>query len=306
MEMVTVKKQKRIKDRDESIVRVIAYIVLTVAALCSVAPFLMLLSASFSSEASLMQHGYGFFPREFSGQSYKYIFAAFGQIGKAYLVTIGATVIGTFLSVMITSMFAYGLLQKDVPGKKVIMIVMVITMLFNGGIVSSYIIWNNYMKIGNTYLAYIFPNLLMNGFTVILVLSYYRTSISQELMEAARIDGASEMCIYLKIILPLSTPILATVGLMSALAYWNDWTNGLYYIDDESKYSVQLLLNRINQSVDFLANNPNVGAMLKGDALPTISVRMTIALIGVLPILAAYPFFQKFFAAGLTLGGVKG
>ncbi len=300
------KKKFKIKEKDVFVVKIIAYVILTLLALCSILPFFMLVSASFSSEKALSLYGYGFFPREFSVESYKYVFAAGGQIGKAYLITIGVTIIGTVLSVMITSMFAYGLMQKDLPGKSVIMIIMIITMLFNGGIVSSYIIWKNYIHIDNNIAAYIFPNLLMNGFNVILVLSYYRSSVATELLEAARMDGANEMFIYLRIMLPLSTPILATIGLMSALMYWNDWTNGLYYINNKDLYSVQLLLNRMNQSVDFLASNPNVGAMLGDAQLPTTSVRMTIALVGVLPILIAYPFFQKYFAAGLTLGGVKG
>lgn len=300
------KMKNKITAKDELAVKIIAYVVLSFMALCAIAPFVMLVSASFSSENALMNYGYRFFPKEFSVDSYVYIFAAWDSIGKAYLITIGVTVIGTTLSVLITSMFAYGLSSNDLPGKSIIMIILVITMLFSGGIVSSYIIWRNYIGIENTLAAYIFPNLLMNGFTVILVLSYYKTSISAELLEAARIDGAGEFYIYLKIMLPLSTPILATIGLMSALSYWNDWNNGLYYITDTSKYSIQLLLNKMNQNVEFLSSNPNIADQLGDVEIPSTSVRMTIALVGVLPILVAYPFFQKYFAQGLTLGAVKG
>lgn len=303
----TTPKQNRIRNRDEEIVRAIAYIVMTILAVFAVAPFVLLISASFSSENSLALNGYQFIPEEFSLEAYKYIWAARDTIGKAYLMTVLVTAVGTTLSVVITSMLAYSLIQKGVPGQKLISLMLVITLLFNGGIVASYIIWTNIFKIKNTIFALILPNLLMNGFSVILVMSYFK-GISPEIIEAARIDGASEIKTFFTIMMPLSKPILATVGLMSALAYWSDWTNGLYYItsDHPELYTIQLLLNRMNQSVEFLAQNPNVAAQFGNIGLPTASVRMAIALVGVLPVMIAYPFFQKYFVAGLTQGGVKG
>ncbi len=308
MKKYTTPKHNRIRNRDEEIVRVIAYIVMTILAVFAVAPLILLLSASFSSEESLAMNGYQFIPAEFSLDAYKYIWAARDTIGTAYLMTIFVTFVGTFLSVIITSMLAYALIQKGIPGQKAISLLLIITLLFNGGIVASYIIWTNVFQIKNTIFALIFPNLLMNGFSVILVMSYFKTSISPEIIEAARIDGASEMKTFFMIMLPLSKPILATVGLMSALAYWGDWTNGLYYItsDHSELYTIQLLLNRMNQSVEFLSQNPSVAAQFGNVGLPTASVRMAIALVGILPVLIAYPFFQKYFVAGLTQGGVKG
>ncbi len=286
----------------------IAYIVMTILAVFAAAPIVILISASFSSEASLSLYGYEFIPRDFSLDAYKYIWAARDTIFRAYFMTVLVTAIGTTLSVVITSMLAYALIQKGVPGQKLITVLLIVTMLFNGGIVASYIIWTNLFHVKNSIFALLLPNLLMNGISVILVMSYFKTSISPEIIEAARIDGASEMRIFTKIMLPLSTPILATIGLMSALIYWGDWTNGLYYIssDHSELYTIQLLLNRMNQSVEFLAQNPNISAQFGNVGMPTASVRMAIALIGVLPILVAYPFFQKYFVAGLTQGGVKG
>ena len=298
----------RIHYRDEEIVRKIAYVVMILLTVFAVAPLVLLVSASFSSEAALTTGGYRFWPAEFSLDAYRYIWAARDTIGRAYLMTILVTAVGTTLSVVITSMLAYALIQKGIPGQKLIMALLVLTLLFNGGIVASYIIWTNIFHIKNTIFALLLPNLLMNGFSVILVMSYYRTSISPEIVEAARIDGASELKIYFSIMVPLSKPILATIGLMSALAFWGDWTNGLYYITAEHSelYTIQLLLNRMNSSIEFLAQNPNVAAQFGSVGLPSASVRMAIALVGVLPVLIAYPFFQKYFVAGLTQGGVKG
>lgn len=300
--------RKHIKAVDEIVVKCIAYVVMTMLALFAVLPLLMLFSASITSADSLAIHGYGFFPREISFAAYEYLWAVKDEIGQAYLNTVIVTVVGTFLSIMITSMLAYGLAQKNIPGQGIVMILLIVSMLFNGGLVSSYITWTTLFNIRNTLAALIFPNFLMSGFTVILVMSYYRSSISPELLEAARIDGAGEFSIFLKIVLPLSTPILATIGLMSAIMYWNDWTNGFYYIDDRHSelYTIQLYLNQINKEIEFLSNNPSIADKLGNVEFPTTSARMAIAFIGILPILVAYPFFQKYFAAGLTLGGVKG
>jgi len=300
-------KQNRIVERDEQIVQVIAYVVLSIMSVIAIAPFMILLAASFSSESAIATHGYGFFPKEFSLDAWKYLWQAYKIIGKAYGVTIAITAIGTVLSVMVTSMFAYGLIQK-VPGIKVIMAILVITMIFNGGLVSTYYVWAGWMKIKNTFAALLFPNLFTSAFSVILVMSYYKTSIPTEMLEAARLDGASEMQIYYKIVLPLSLPILATIGLMQAITYWNDWTNGMYYIDvrHADMYSIQLLLNQMNQQIEFLATNPDFAAQFGTMTVPQESVRMAIAFVGVLPLIIAFPFFQKYFAKGLTLGGVKG
>ena len=149
------------------------------------------------------------------------------------------------------------------------------------------------------------PNLLMNAFNIMLVRNYFSHSIPEEIYESARIDGASEFVIFFKLVLPLSGPILATVGLMSGIAYWNDWQNALYYIDDKSLYTVQAVLNAINESVAMLASLGGTAGASAAD-LPSTTIRMAVAVVGIFPVLVAYPFFQKYFAAGLMAGSVKG
>ena len=158
----------------------------------------------------------------------------------------------------------------------------------------------------NTILGLIVQNLLLNGFTVVLVRNYFRSSIPPALTEAMQIDGAGPFYIYAKLIMPLSKPILATVGLMSAVSYWNDWNNGLYYITDSKLYSMQQLLNEMNNNINFLANNASMLGGVDQGALPTATMRLAIAVVAILPILIAYPFFQKYFAKGITMGAVKG
>ena len=185
-----------------------------------------------------------------------------------------------------------------------VFVLILITLLFNGGAVSSYIIYTNLFHIKNTIWALLIPNLMLNGFNLILVRNYMMHSIPEELQSAAEIDGAGVFKIYLKIILPLSKPIMATVGLLTALGYWNDWTNGLYFITDSNLYSVQLLLNKMNENIQYLASHSELGAVQQ--SLPGTSIRMAIAVVGILPVLIIYPFFQKYFAQGITMGAVKG
>ena len=228
------------------------------------------------------------------------------QIGRAYGVTIVVTVVGTAGSLIIVSMLAYGLSQKNLPGGKTVFLLILITMLFNGGIVPQYMIYNNYFHLKNTIWGLIIPNLLLNGFTVMLVKNYFQSSIPPELSEAMEMDGAGPFFIYRKLMLPLSKPILATVGLMSAVSYWNDWNNGLYYITDSKLYSMQQLLNEMNNNVNFLANNSSLLAGADIGHLPTATMRLAIAVVAIIPILLVYPFFQKFFEKGITMGAVKG
>ena len=167
-------------------------------------------------------------------------------------------------------------------------------------------IYNNYLHVKNTIWGLVLPNLLTNGFTVVLVRNYFRTSIPYELTEAMEMDGAGPVRIYLQLILPLSKPILATIGIMSFVSYWNDWTNGLYYITESKLYSVQQLLNEMNNNLSFLANNASQLVGVDTTALPTATMRMAIAAVAIIPVLTAYPFFQRYFTKGIVLGAVKG
>lgn len=284
----------------------VANIVLSVSSFLALMPFLLLIIASFTDEEVAMTDGYTYFPAKWSLAAYDYIVGQAAMIGRAYGMTIITTLIGTSAGLVITALFAYMLAQRKLPGRKLLNFYVVFTMLFNGGLVPTYIMYVGTFHVKNTIWGLIIPNMLINGFMIMLVRNYFENSIPEELYEAARIDGASEYYNFFHIALPLSVPILATVGLMTGIAYWNDWQNGLYYLDDKGKhlYTIQNILNNINTNIAFLASNATAGVNLAD--LPTTTVRMAIAVVGILPILIIYPFFQKYFAKGLTMGAVKG
>lgn len=293
--------------KSDYIMQGISHLILGIMTLLALLPFVLLIIASFTDEEIAIKNGFSFFPEKWGLSAYKYLIGEWSQIGHAYMMTIVVTVIGTVLCLILTTLLAYGL-TRDIVGKAVLNFFVVFTMLFNGGIVASYYIWTRYFHIKNTIWALILPGLLISAFNIILIKNYFQTSVPESLLESARIDGAGEFTIFGKIVLPLSKPIIATIGLMSALGYWNNWTNGLYYIDDSSLYTIQLVLNRINESASFLASNSSqMGDMLNGTAsIPTTTMRMAIAVIAILPILVVYPFFQKYFVKGITIGAVKG
>lgn len=283
-----------------------ANFILSVVSFLAVMPFILLIIASLTDEQVAMTDGYSYLPAKWSTAAYGYIISQASMIGRAYGMTIIVTVIGTAAGVVMTALLAYMLAQKNLPGRKLLNFYVVFTMLFNGGLVPTYIMYVKTFHLKNTIGALIIPNLLMNAFMIMLIRNYFEHSIPEELYEAARIDGASEYYNFFHIALPLSVPILATVGLMTGIAYWNDWQNGLYYLDDKGKnlYTIQNILNNINENIAFLASNASSGVNLA--ELPTTTVRMAIAVVGILPIIIVYPFFQKYFAKGLTMGAVKG
>ncbi|NLT49199.1 MAG: carbohydrate ABC transporter permease [Clostridiales bacterium] len=296
----------KLLSRQEKAVKVTAYVVLCFMSILSIIPFWLLVSSSISDSNYVLAEGYRFLPKQLSLEAYRYIGAQWGQIGHAYIITITVTVLGTFFSLLIATMLAYGLTQPNLPGGKIIMGLIMFTMLFSGGIVPQYMIYSNYLGFKNSLLGLIVPNLLTNAFSVILVRNYFVTAIPGELREAMEIDGAGPFRVYFRMMLPLSTPILATLGIMAAITYWNDWSNALYYITDTRFFSVQQLLNEMNNNILFMANNSGQLQGVDVSTLPTITMRMAIAVIGILPIIIVYPFFQKYFARGITVGAVKG
>ena len=283
----------------------LAHVVLIVFSLMAVLPFILLISASLTEENAALKYGFGFIPKVFSLAAYKYISYQSKMIIRAYGITIFTTVIGTSVGVTMTSMLGYGL-SKDIPGRRILNFFVVFTMLFNGGLVPTYLVYTKYLHLGNTIWALIIPSLLMNAFHVMLVRNYFSTSIPESLIESAKLDGASEMMIFRAIVLPLSKPIMATIGLMLALSYWNNWTNGLYYLDDTSLYSIQNVLNAINNNIIAINSVSNMGLAINKSEVPALTARMAIAVIGIVPMLCIYPFFQKYFVKGITIGAVKG
>lgn len=284
--------------------QVLINIILIILTLMAVLPFILLLASSLTEDGTLARFGYNFWPRKFSTYAYTYLFSSnAGRIMRSYGITIVVTVIGTAISLLIGPMLAYPLSRRDYKRAKIITFLVFFTMLFNGGIVPSYIMWTQTFHVKNTIWALIFPTLLFNGFFIILYKNNFATNIHPALIEAAKIDGAGEWYIYFKVILPLSLPILATIGLMVGLGYWNDWANGLYYITDEKLYSLQQLLKSIIDNIKNIQTISQAGAAAA--KLPGTSIRMAMAVVGVIPVMILYPFFQKAFIAGISLGGVK-
>ncbi|WP_341279583.1 carbohydrate ABC transporter permease [Paenibacillus sp. FSL H8-0537] len=271
-------------------------------------PFVLLLTTSFTSEASIVKEGYSLVPSEWSLDAYKFLWSDAENITRSYGITIFVTLIGTFVGLSISALLSYPMSRSDMPMKKQLAFYVFFTMLFNGGLVPTYIIYTQVFDMKNSLLALIIPGLLTNGFFVLIMRTFFQNSIPHAIIESASIDGAGEFRIFFKMILPLSLPILATIGLMQTIGYWNDWFNGLIYITDSKLFSLQNLLNRILLNAQFIQNNAatlNAGEVANAQ-IPLETVRMAMAVIGVVPLLCAYPFFQKYFVKGLVIGAVKG
>lgn len=274
--------------------------------LACVLPLILVVIVSFSSEQSIFQNGYSFFPSEWSLDAYRFFFRLGDQLVRSYGITIFVTVAGTLFSLIITAMFAYVLSRADYAYNRLFTLLMLFTMLFNGGIVATYMVNTQILGLGNSLGALIFP-MSLNAFYVIVLRTFYK-SIPMEIIEAARIDGAGEFKTFFRIVTPLSKPGLATIGMFTTIAYWNDWFLGMLYIIDQKKYPVQTLLWSMQNSLEFMKQssaNALEYAEMAANA-PTDSGRMALTVLVVLPILLAYPFFQKYFVKGLTVGGVKG
>ncbi|MBE5823495.1 MAG: carbohydrate ABC transporter permease [Butyrivibrio sp.] len=297
------------RTREEKRFQIFAHVVMIILSLTAVVPFVLLVISSFTDNDVLIANGYSFTPAKWSIYAYEYIFKTGNSVLHAYWISICLTVVGTALALSITTLLAYALSKPDLPGRNVFMFLVFFTLLFNGGLVPTYIVYTNMLGIKNSFLALLIPGLLMNGFNVMLMKSYFSSSIPLEILDAAYIDGATEFKTFTKVVLPLSKPIVATIGLFAGIAYWNDWMNGYIYLTKRTDlYSVQNLLNRMMQNIQYLSQNSarvqDAGVGLA--SIPSASVRMAMATVGVLPILVTYPFIQGNFVKGITLGGVKG
>ncbi|MBS4218054.1 carbohydrate ABC transporter permease [Bacillus sp. FJAT-49711] len=291
----------------DRITQVVSHVVLIILAIASIIPFIILISSSLTSEQMILKEGYNFWPAEFSTAAYDYLMTNFSSIARGYGITIFVTITGTVSSLIITSMLAYGLSRKDLPYRNTLSFIVFFTLLFNGGLVPTYLVYTQIFDVKNTIWALIVPGLLMNGFNVLLMRSFFIMSIPEPVIESARIDGAGEFRTFVSIVLPLSLPILATIGLLQTIVYWNDWFNGLIYLTDPKLFSIQNMLNRMMQDIQFLASSDlGSNASQAASEIPSTAVRMAIAVIGILPIIVAYPFFQKYLIKGIQLGAVKG
>ena len=280
------------------------YIIMLLLLVICMLPFALMLIGSFTAESSILRDGYSFTPGMLSLESFRYLMSTNYNIFRSYGISIAVTAIGTTLSLAITVSLAYPLSREKMPGRNAIAFLVFFTMLFNGGLIPSYMMWTSMFSIRNTYAAYIFPNLLAKAFYIMMMRTYFATSIPEAIIESGRIEGASEFTILRRLVLPLAKPIMVTVGLLVGIGYWNDWQNGLYYITKSSRYSVQVLLNSMLKAVQATADMSL--SELTDVTLPTNGVRMACAVMGVLPIIIIYPFTQKYIIKGITIGGVKG
>lgn len=288
--------------------QIISHIIMGIVTTITITPLILLFISSVTSNKDITLYGYSFFPKNLSMEAFLYIWNERIQIIRAYLVTIFVTGIGTSTGLLISILYAYVLSKPNFYGKKFFSLYILFTMLFNGGLVPTYIMYTRYLHMKNSIWALIVPSLMMNAFNVLLIRSYFQNNIPQSLIEAAEIDGAHEFLIVSKVVIPMSKPIIATIGLFIGVGYWNDWTNGLYYVTDEKLYSIQQILNNMLKNIEYLSKNATSVAKSTSLAgtLPAATVRMAIAVIGLLPILIIYPIVQKYFVKGITLGAVKG
>ena len=286
---------------DQVLFQVLAYLVVGGIGFVTLFPFLVLLGSSFASEHEIITSGYTVFPKEFSLDAYKLVFLNPQKILRAYGVTISLTSLGTLIALFFSSMAAYVLYRKDVKYRNALAFFLYFTTLFQGGLAPYYIIVSRMMHLKNTP----FVLLLVPMFQVfhILILRNYLNSIPDSLFEAAKIDGAGDFAIFIRVILPLSKPALAAVGLFTALIYWNDWWTAMMFVEKEAYAPLQFVLYQILSSVNVAANMVNNMATVD---MPKESLKLAMTVISTGPILLLYPFVQKYFVKGITMGAVKG
>ena len=285
------------------------HIVLGIFALLCIIPFLFVIIISFTSEESIRQIGYSFYPLSWSSQAYQYTFQLGDQLWRSYFNSFLITVIGTVLSVLITFLYAYPLFRRDYRRRNFFNFLSFFTMIFGGGLVPTFVICKSVLGLSDNYAALIVP-MLFSPFNVIIMRTFFQTSVPTELIEAATIDGSGEYRTLFQIVFPIVTPGIATIALLVALGYWNEWFLSLLYINKNMEIiPLQYLLMRMQRNADFLAKN---SAMIGADAskaaaqLPSQTLKMALVVFIVVPIACAYPFFQRYVVAGLTVGSVKG
>ena len=287
---------------------VVINIFFCICSLMFIIPFVLIISASFTDEQTLLDQGYKLIPSEFSLEAYKYVFRNPQQLIDSYKVTIIFSFVSTVLAVIVMSLLAYPLSRPNYKYKKPIMFFIFFTMLFSGGLVPTYIWITRYLHLGDTIWVYILPY-LVNAFNVVVIRTFFQ-GLPVELTDAAKIDGASEMQTFFKIMLPLSKPVIATIALLTLLSRWNDWNTALLYIKSSDLYSLQYLLQKILREVEFIQNmaesSPVAGIDMDTSQLPSETMRFAMCMVAAGPMLIVFPFFQKYFAKGLTVGAVKG
>ncbi|MCL6604051.1 MAG: carbohydrate ABC transporter permease [Paenibacillus sp.] len=294
----------RAKQRDRQLLSLFGYISLAILATLCFLPFILIVSSSLTEESQIVLNGFQFFPTEFSTEAYRILFKYPEQMLQAYTVTIGVTAVGTACGLFLTSMTAYCLSRKDFKWRNQFSFFFFFTTLFSGGLVPWYLLMVNYLHLKDTFLVLILP-LVLNVFYII-VMKSFMSGIPEAITESAKIDGAGDFMIFIRLIIPLSKPALATIGLFLALGYWNDWYNALLFISDEKLMPLQYYLYKMLGNMDGMRKAMMGSGAVVTQSLPTEGLKMAMTIVASGPILIAYPFIQKYFVTGLTIGAVKG
>ena len=299
------RRKKSMETPGDRVLVLLCYILVGAFALICLLPLWISLMASMTNEGALMREGYGLWPSQFDFTAYRMIFTGTSSVLRAYGVTIFITVVGTFLTVVFTAMTAYPLSLNVLKYRRPLYLFIYFTSLFNGGLVANYILITQFLKLGNTIWALIIPGCL-SAYNFFLMCNFFKT-LPAAVIESARIDGANELLIFWRIVLPISKPILATITLFAAMGYWNEWQKALLYIDDSALYPLQYIIMKLQNQVNFLTSSYGAQALASlGDiTLPTVTIRMATAMVTIGPIVLLYPFLQKYFIKGVVIGAVK-
>ena len=288
---------------------VLAVVIALFSILCFL-PVALVLIVSFSSDVSIAEKGFSFFPTSWSLGAYKYVFSFGGQLIQSYKITLFETIVGTLLTLLLTSMFAYPLSRKDFMMRGPLAVYLLITMLFSGGLLGGYLINANVYHLRNNLLVLVVPG-CVSTMNCIVMRTFITSNVPDSLIEAAKIDGAGEVYTFFKIVMPIMAPVLASIGFMCAVGHWNEWQTSMLYIDDSDLATLQLMLMRVEKNIEFLKLREAMGnlselEMKELDSVPTMATRMALLFCTLGPILVIYPFFQRFFIRGMTIGSVKG
>lgn len=271
------------------------------AAVC-VIPFLMIISGSISAEEEILKHGYSILPRGFSLEAYKFLMDNPRTIMNAYGVSIMVTLVSCLVSIILITMTAYVLFREDFKYRNSFAFFFFFTTIFNGGLLPMYILMVRYLHLKDNLLALILPS-LFSVFYLLIMRNFMKSVIPSSLIEAAKIDGAGDFAIYWKIVMPLMKPALATVGLFEVIGYWNNWSNAMLYMNTESKFPLQYVLYRILQSASNIASEANMSGIQR---IPSETLKLAMTVVAIGPIIFVYPFVQRYFTQGITIGAVKG
>ncbi len=308
------KKEKKLLDglakfnRVSPLVNVLFSAAFIIGAIVCFMPLIFIIIISFTDESSLSTIGYSFFPQKWSISTYTYLWASKEVIAKAIGISLIVTIAGTALGICLNGLLGYVLSRNTYILKPFFTYMILIPMLFGGGMVASYLINTKFLNIDDTLLVLILP-LAVGSMNIVIFRTFFQTTVPEEVIESAKLDGASQLLIFARIVLPISLPAIATIGLMLCFAYWNDWFTAMLYITDPDMYPLQYFLMKMEQKISFMKANADKLGPAMAEIAATIesdTIRMAVAVLVVLPIACAYPFFQRYFVGGLTVGAVKG